>query len=787
MRNERFGALLSEGLSSVAKRHHKTLSAVDAEIVRELRLKAWTVQGWRRGYVPRQAEQIAFLARYCVANGRLPVQWAHSFLLQGRYPDQEAQALLGEMFPQAQHPGGQRQAPHADHNLPPLHGEFIGRQMELARVLEGLASPWPVVTIEGLGGSGKTTLAIAAARRALAGPDAALERPFQAVAWTSARDRLEKKLWLGEVLNTVARVLDYPYIPQLPDDARQAAVDQLLRTHRTLVVVDNFETIDDPALLAWMHQVPEPSKVLITSRDGQLRSGWNVHLGGLDEPEALELIRRHAQRLGLPKLASAPDQDLLELARATHGSPRALGMAMGYLKGGHRQLSEVVADLRAASRSVGDIFASLFNWHWSALSANAQRVLLAMSFFADTACKAALGATAGLGDDDLDAALDQLVLTSLFEPHESALSPARAAISSESGAPHDGSSRYRIHPLTRAFAATQAAEDAARDWVTEARPRWVGWYHGFAERNSGSDRTQWAIPIDLMRDEWTNLMTAVAWCAANGRYDDVKGFWHNDRVEQVAYMLGYWPDALTWCDWLIAAAEQRADWIIVGSALSSKSWALVQMGRAEHLREAVRHLARLAHLRRREPAISAFSLVTPCSSLRLRQKRYASGLWWLARAEELLEQDGLDERERASLMIHIPRYRALAYLELGDYPRAREYCQQALRNTQVLGWSQPVAHLINTLADIALREGDLDAAERLLRDGLPAALRLDDRRRVALYNRSFAFLEQARHHDAEMRRRASEALDGFERLGIEPEAQEMRRLLAATPAPVRGT
>ena len=63
MRNERFGALLSEGLSSVAKRHQKTLGAVDAEIVRELRLKAWTVHGWRRGYVPRQAEQIAFLAR----------------------------------------------------------------------------------------------------------------------------------------------------------------------------------------------------------------------------------------------------------------------------------------------------------------------------------------------------------------------------------------------------------------------------------------------------------------------------------------------------------------------------------------------------------------------------------------------------------------------------------------------------------------------------------------------------------------------------------------------------
>lgn len=131
------------------------------------------------------------------------------------------------------------------------------------------------------------------------------------------------------------------------------------------------------------------------------------------------------------------------------------------------------------------------------------------------------------------------------------------------------------------------------------------------------------------------------------------------------------------------------------------------------------------------------------------------------------------------MAIPIPRHRALAYLELGDYPRARECCQQALRNAQALGWSQPVAHLINTLADIALKEGRLDDAERLLRDGLPMALRQSDRLRVARYKRTYAYLEQARRHDVELRRWASDALDGFERLGIEPEAQEMRRLLAA--------
>jgi LuxR family glucitol operon transcriptional activator len=762
MRNERFGALLSEGLSSVAKRQHTTLRAVDHDITSELHLKEWTVQGWRRGYVPSQPDHVAFLARYSVASGRVQQEWVYSLLTQARYPTPEA--LMTELFPGQQRSGAaQRPAPHVAHNLPPLHGEFLDRREELARVLEGLASSWPVISIEGLAGTGKTTLAIAAARRCLVGPDVALDRPFQAVAWVSARDRLEKRLWLDEVLNTVARVLDFPYIIQLSLDQKQMAVDQLLRGHRTLVVVDNFETIEDPELTTWLHQVPEPSKVLITTRHGQLRSGWDTHLAGLEQPDALELVRRHARRLGLARTEAAPEHDLAPLVNVTQGNPRALGMALGYLKGGHRRLADVVEGLYAASQSVGDIFANLFDWHWTVLSPDAQRVLLAMSFFAESTGRAELGAAAGLDDTRLDSALEQLVTMSLFEPHEGA---------------HE-TYRYRIHPLTRAFATTKAAQPEARQSVQDARERWLAWYRQFARAYAGRDRVQSAIRYDLLQEEWTNLIAVFTWCAANERYEDLKGIWWDDRVEQVAHASSYWPDVVVWSDWLLAEAEQRGDWPAVAHALASKSWALIQMGQPGQLAEATRLLARIWRLRQRTNTSAWFSLVVPCIWLRLRQERYKQGLWWLAQAERVLQRGGLDDEDRARMLIHIPRYRCLAYLELGDLARARASCYQAIGQAQALGWHQPIIHLRNNLADIALREHDLATAERLLCEGLPEAYRDGDKRRIALYKRSYAYLEQVRHQPDAARQWATEALDLFERLGMGPETQELRELLAA--------
>src|SRR5258708_8199592 len=49
-------------------------------------------------------------------------------------------------------PYKRRESFHKYHNLPSREGAFFGRKADKDRVLKGLASEWPVVTIEGIGG-----------------------------------------------------------------------------------------------------------------------------------------------------------------------------------------------------------------------------------------------------------------------------------------------------------------------------------------------------------------------------------------------------------------------------------------------------------------------------------------------------------------------------------------------------------------------------------------------------------------------------------------------------------
>ena len=95
-RNKLFGKLVDEGISSVAKRQDKTVAAVEMEVAEQLGYSPHTVQHWKRGNLPAQEDQVAYLVRYCVQQGRVDRPWAQSLLTQARYGD--TAALLEQLF-----------------------------------------------------------------------------------------------------------------------------------------------------------------------------------------------------------------------------------------------------------------------------------------------------------------------------------------------------------------------------------------------------------------------------------------------------------------------------------------------------------------------------------------------------------------------------------------------------------------------------------------------------------------------------------------------------------------
>ncbi len=136
------------------------------------------------------------------------------------------------------------------------------RATAYTHLIEGLQQRCAAVVIMSLGGMGKTSLAQEVAARCYrASHHIATEQAplFDAVIWVSDKDT-PGATTLALVLDEIARVLEQPGLTQLPVDQRRFAVEQLLRRHRSLLVIDNVETIGDTDLVRWLLRLPSPAR-----------------------------------------------------------------------------------------------------------------------------------------------------------------------------------------------------------------------------------------------------------------------------------------------------------------------------------------------------------------------------------------------------------------------------------------------------------------------------------------------------------------------------------------------
>jgi predicted ATP-dependent serine protease len=186
------------------------------------------------------------------------------------------------------------------HNLPPRDYErFVGRQQEQAelRRLLGPRSRTVVVTIDGIGGIGKSTLALESAYAFIDQyADLSEGERFEAIVWVSAKhiyltasgihERRQVFRTLEDVFAVIARVLDYPAITRARAEEQRDIVEQALREQRTLLILDNLETVDDEELLDFLHELPEPTKALITTRH-RIDVGRPMRLMGMEHNDAL--------------------------------------------------------------------------------------------------------------------------------------------------------------------------------------------------------------------------------------------------------------------------------------------------------------------------------------------------------------------------------------------------------------------------------------------------------------------------------------------------------------------
>lgn len=188
-------------------------------------------------------------------------------------------------------------------NLPqPDYDQFVGREKELEdlHVLLSPKSRHFLITIDGIGGIGKSALALEAAHYYLRNYDRLpVEERFDAIIWTTAKRtvltsdgtvvRRQSLRNLDDLYSVIAITLQREDITRARSEEQDETVREALTRQRTLLIVDNLETIDDEQLLLFLRELPAPTKAIVTTRH-RIDVAYSIRLAGMPFKDALQLI-----------------------------------------------------------------------------------------------------------------------------------------------------------------------------------------------------------------------------------------------------------------------------------------------------------------------------------------------------------------------------------------------------------------------------------------------------------------------------------------------------------------
>lgn len=327
---------------------------------------------------------------------------------------------------------------------PPLQLIGVDAQIaQLCNVLTKQYGPW-LVSIEGMGGLGKTALAGTVMRQL------ALTSTFAGLGWVSAQAatldlcgefhfcrnytlrsagiiaQLER-----EVLNSCSQSAS------APADSRLSALRMRLQQAPHLIVIDHAESVIDFAvLLPILHSLANPSKFLLTTRR-RLIAERGVYLHAVPElnrADSLKLMRQAAHEQNLLPMLTCNDQDLLAVYEAVGGNPLALLLVVGQTH--VRPLHIVLSDLASVrTQPIEALFEFILYRTWTELGDAERRVLTAFPLAKGKGlCAEEIGAKAGLTTTKSVTALQHLIQAGLVYMSS-----------------NPGCCLYHLHSLTRTF------------------------------------------------------------------------------------------------------------------------------------------------------------------------------------------------------------------------------------------------------------------------------------------------------------------------------------------------
>ncbi|MRR30206.1 hypothetical protein EG834_07765, partial [bacterium] len=228
-----------------------------------------------------------------------------------------------------------------------------------------------MVSLEGIGGIGKTALA----RAFVAQPD--LSANWPEILWVSARQSLlaedgslmavpDSVTTLEDITIRMAEQLGLAGLTGKPLSERLEGLHLALGNKKTLTIIDNIETAEEiHALVPALAKMAGASRFLITTRQ-TLRAYPYIHIIPLSELSAdgaYNLLSGELIRRGRTVRATAKDFD--DLYQVVGGIPLAIKLAAAQLS--LLPLHQIVTNLRQASMGTDQMYHYLYWQTWQAL------------------------------------------------------------------------------------------------------------------------------------------------------------------------------------------------------------------------------------------------------------------------------------------------------------------------------------------------------------------------------------------------------------------------------------
>ena len=604
----------------------------------------------------------------------------------------------------------------AHHNLPTYATALVGRDREVAELRHLFGNDGRLITLTGVGGCGKTRLALAVA--------SSLIGSFKDGVWLVELASLADPLLVPQA---VALALG---VRERSDRSLLDALVARLARRQVMLVLDNCEhLVKACAELAdtLLHGSPGV-RLLATSREALHIPGeraWRVPSLAIPDPHSIvppdELARFASAQLFVERAQavqsnfdvtprSAPA--VAAICARLEGLPLAIELAAAWVRAlGAEQILERLDDafglLVGGSRlapSRHQTMRATLDWSYGMLAPSEQIVFQRLAVFGggwslEAAEEVCLGG--GVGRQEVLGLLTRLVDMSLVQVDE-----------------RDGRARYRLLEPVRQYAYERLGASGELDAVRRLH---ATWYERFAERwetnaNVGGPGRQAALAA--LEHELDNLRTALRWCFDLG--DALTGLRLARAHWNIWVIRGALTEGRAWLTELATlpdTANYPALRAVVQSLESTLAWRQGDYARALELQKEALPLLRQAH--------DAWPLLAALADL-----------GWIAlylgdyRAAQAHFDEMLAVARAAGDRVHeaiAVRAQGQLALTQEDYAAAYALCEASLALARTAGDTRVVSFSLASVAEVALRRGDLATARRFVEECVTLCRQIGER------------------------------------------------------------